>query len=243
LNAQENVAFPLRVARTPKQEVTERVAHALSLVGLTSFADKMPHQLSGGQQQRVAIARAIVARPGVLLMDEPFSALDAALRLQLRDELRELTTSLGLTTLYVTHDQDEAMSMCDRIAVLDRGLVRHVPTPEALYERPESRFVAEFIGRCNWLPGEMGQTGVRPEHVRVLPNTTDSSPTQSADCFQAFGTIRSCAYTGGAYALTCEIDGSDELWSLEHTLRLSPGTAVTVTVASEHLMHISQFTH
>jgi len=150
LNASENVAFPLRVTRTPKHEVTTRVAEALELVGLSHFAEKMPHQLSGGQQQRVAIARAIVARPSVLLMDEPFSALDAALRLQLRDELRELTTSLGLTTIYVTHDQADAMAMSDRIAVLDRGVLKQVSTPEDLYLQPRDAFVANFIGRCNW---------------------------------------------------------------------------------------------
>lgn len=250
LNAAENVAFPLRVARTAKSETRQRVAEALELVGLSHFAEKMPHQLSGGQQQRVAIARAIVARPSVLLMDEPFSALDAALRLQLRGELRELTNSLGLTTVYVTHDQAEAMAMSDRIAVLERGVLRQISTPEELYLRPADRFVAGFIGRCNWLPsvGE-GSTadaarGVRPEHVRVrhandqmadrriTPRDTTTGETL------LLGTVTACAYTGGAYSVSCSVIGADTPWSFEHDRRLDPGAEVWLSVADHHLIHL-----
>ena len=239
LSTAENVAFPLQVAKTPKDEVAQRVREALDLVGLSEFMEKMPHQLSGGQQQRVAIARAIVARPRVLLMDEPFSALDAALRLQLRAELRDLTSRLGLTTVYVTHDQAEAMSMSDRIAVLERGVLRQVSTPEELYERPANQFVAEFIGQCNWLPGHEGVQGVRPERVRVM--------THSSDAASIPATIESCVYTGGRYTLTARVYEASstnepvtasQLWSLEHDSRITPGTEVSLSMRESDVMHV-----
>lgn len=241
LSTQENVAFPLRVSRTPKAEIADRVRRALDLVGLSHFAEKMPHQLSGGQQQRVAIARAIVAKPRVLLMDEPFSALDAALRLQLRDELRDLTTSLGLTTLYVTHDQAEAMAMSDRIAVLDQGVLRQVSTPEELYQQPTNRFVADFIGRCNWLPDRFGKQGVRPEHVSITA-VKDSAhtvqPTSAPGVLEFQGMIISCTYTGGFYTLACMVDGAETAWSLENPERLTPGTPVQLTVPESAVMRV-----
>ncbi|NLA64962.1 MAG: ABC transporter ATP-binding protein [Leucobacter sp.] len=232
LSAAENVAFTLRVARRPKAEITQRVAEALELVGLAQFSQKMPHQLSGGQQQRVAIARAIVGRPSILLMDEPFSALDAALRLQLRDELRKLTKSLGLTTLYVTHDQAEAMAMSDRIAVMQLGRVRQLSSPEELYLRPADQFVASFIGRCNWLPEP--SRGVRPEHVQVHL----TSHTVPADSVVLHATVTSCAYTGGLYALTAEVAGAPTSWILEHSERIEPGTEITLAIAEHHVMTV-----
>ncbi|NLB47795.1 MAG: ABC transporter ATP-binding protein [Microbacteriaceae bacterium] len=237
LTASENVAFPLRVARTPKNEVERRVTEALELVSLAQFGSKFPHQLSGGQQQRVAIARAIVARPGILLMDEPFSALDAALRLQLRDELRRLTTRLGLTTIYVTHDQAEAMAMSDRIAVLERGVVRQLSSPEELYLMPADRFVAGFIGRCNWLPPTAHNSevrGVRPEYVAV--NANGSGVAESAVVVR--GIVTACAYTGGSYSVTCEVAGAETPWSLDHAERIEPGTEVTLTIAERHLIRL-----
>lgn len=235
LNATENVAFPLRVARTQKSEVESRVAEALDLVGLAEFAQKMPHQLSGGQQQRVAIARAIVARPAILLMDEPFSALDAALRLQLRDELRNLTTALGLTTLYVTHDQAEALAMSDRVAVLQRGVVQQLSTPEELYLRPANRFVAGFIGQCNWLPQLADSTdarGIRPEHVQ-LHHAANEAPTGST---VLHGTVTGCAYTGGTYSIACEVTGAEAPWALNHHERVDAGTEVWLSVAESELI-------
>ena len=146
----ENVAYTLR-ARKDTADLADRVHDALAKVQLPAHADRYPHQLSGGQQQRVAFARAVVDRPPVLLMDEPLSALDAALRVDLRAELTALTRSLGLTAVYVTHDQHEAMSMADRIVVLQDGFVRQDGAPETVYQRPTSRFVADFIGRLNAL--------------------------------------------------------------------------------------------
>ena len=146
----ENVAYTLR-ARKDTTDLEDRVHDALAKVQLPIHADRYPHQLSGGQQQRVAFARAVVDRPPVLLMDEPLSALDAALRVDLRAELTALTRSLGLTAVYVTHDQHEAMSMADRILVMQDGFVRQDGAPETVYQRPTSRFVAGFIGRLNSL--------------------------------------------------------------------------------------------
>ena len=146
----ENVAYTLR-ARKDTADLEDRVHDALAKVQLPVHADRYPHQLSGGQQQRVAFARAVVDRPPVLLMDEPLSALDAALRVDLRAELTALTRSLGLTAVYVTHDQHEAMSMADRILVMQDGFVRQDGAPETVYQRPTSRFVAGFIGRLNTL--------------------------------------------------------------------------------------------
>jgi iron(III) transport system ATP-binding protein len=143
----ENVAFPLRVRRTPAQSVRQRVEHALASVGLAGFADRGATQLSGGQQQRVALARALVYEPAILLLDEPLSNLDAKLREQMRFELRALQQRLKLTILYVTHDQTEAMTLSDRIAVVHDGRFEQVGTPEEVYERPATAFVGEFLGR------------------------------------------------------------------------------------------------
>jgi iron(III) transport system ATP-binding protein len=149
----ENVAFPLKVRKTGKRARQTKVAEVLGLVELGDLADRYPHQLSGGQRQRVALARALVYEPSVLLLDEPFSNLDAKLRERARAWLRRLQHQLGLTTVFVTHDQDEAMQMSDRILVMDQGRVQQIATPEDVYRRPANRFVASFLGRCNLLPG------------------------------------------------------------------------------------------
>jgi iron(III) transport system ATP-binding protein len=149
----ENVAFPLRIRRLGRPERRARVAEILELVELGELAERYPHQLSGGQRQRVALARALVYAPSVLLLDEPFSNLDAKLRERARSWLKRLQQQLGLTTLFVTHDQDEAMAMSNRILVMDQGRVQQVGTPEEIYHRPANRFVASFLGRCNFLDG------------------------------------------------------------------------------------------
>jgi iron(III) transport system ATP-binding protein len=153
LSVAENVAFPLRVRRVGRAARRARVDEALELVELGGMADRYPHQLSGGQRQRVALARALVYQPRLLLLDEPFSNLDAKLRERARAWLRELQQHLGLTTLFVTHDQDEALEMSDRILVMDGGRVQQVGTPEEIYRRPVNEFVATFVGRCNLLRG------------------------------------------------------------------------------------------
>jgi iron(III) transport system ATP-binding protein len=149
----QNLAFPLRIRRMSKAAIRARVAEVLDLVELGPLARRYPHQLSGGQQQRVALARAIAYSPAVLLLDEPFSNLDAKLRERARDWLRELQHTLGLTTVFVTHDQDEALSMSDRILVMDGGRILRDATPEESYRQPRVRFVADFLGQCNFLTG------------------------------------------------------------------------------------------
>ena len=149
----KNVAFGLEERRLPRREIERKVSEALELVGLSAYADRRPAQLSGGQQQRVAVARTIAIEPKVLLLDEPLSNLDAKMRVSVRRELRSLQQRLGLTTIFVTHDQEEANTICDRIAVMEAGNIRQVGTPMELYERPDNLFVAGFLGSANILEG------------------------------------------------------------------------------------------
>jgi spermidine/putrescine ABC transporter ATP-binding subunit len=151
----ENVAFPLRMRRRPRTEVRDRVDRALAMVHLTGLGTRLPRQLSGGQQQRVALARALVFDPGLLLMDEPLGALDRNLREQMKQEIKRIHRELGVTVLYVTHDQEEALTMSDRVALMSRGQIAQLGSAEDLYERPSSRFVAEFIGESNLLEGRV----------------------------------------------------------------------------------------
>jgi putative spermidine/putrescine transport system ATP-binding protein len=155
LTASRNVAFPLEMRRVPKAEIGRRVAAALRLVGLPDHGDRLPSELSGGQQQRVALARAIVFEPPLLLMDEPLGALDKKLRDQMQVEISRLHRELQVSVLYVTHDQEEALVMSDRIAVFNRGRIEQIGAPKALYERPRTRFVADFIGNSSFLPGSV----------------------------------------------------------------------------------------
>jgi iron(III) transport system ATP-binding protein len=155
LDVYENVAYGLRVQRRRDQEVKARVGEALELVELGGYERRQPSQLSGGQQQRVALARALIMQPRVLLFDEPLSNLDARLRLQMRDEIRAIQQRLGITAVYVTHDQSEAMALSDIIVVMNRGRAEQIGTPQDLYRRPASRFVADFIGRSNLVPGQI----------------------------------------------------------------------------------------
>ena len=150
-----NVSFGLEERRLPADEVRNRAMAALALVGLEGFEDRRPNQLSGGQQQRVALARTLAVEPQVLLLDEPLSNLDAKLRVQMRRELLALHKRLGITTIFVTHDQEEALTICDRIAVMDAGVVQQVGTPIELFDRPANRFVAQFVGSVNLIEGEL----------------------------------------------------------------------------------------
>jgi iron(III) transport system ATP-binding protein len=151
LTVSGNVAFPLKIRKMKRDAVRRRVMETLDLVEMAGYAGRYPHELSGGQQQRVALARALVYSPSVLLLDEPFSNLDAKLRERARTWLKRLQGELGLTTLFVTHDQDEALSLSDRIVVMNAGQVLQVGAPEDIYHRPNTRFVAEFLGHCNVL--------------------------------------------------------------------------------------------
>ena len=152
LNVYENVAYGLKVARLPKKEIEERVAKTLELVELGGYEKRAPNQLSGGQQQRVALARALIMEPKVLLMDEPLSNLDAKLREQMRNEIRRIQQMINITSVYVTHDQVEAMTISDRIVIMNEGRIEQIGTPVEIYRHPKSRFVADFIGRANFIP-------------------------------------------------------------------------------------------
>ena len=155
MTVRENVEFGLRMRKVPPAERRERGQEALDLVGLGDRGQRFAHQLSGGQQQRVALARALVTRPRVLLLDEPLSALDAKVRVQLREQIRRIQTELGITTLFVTHDQEEALAVADRVAVMRAGRIEQIGTPEDLYVRPATPFVADFVGLSNRVPGEL----------------------------------------------------------------------------------------
>jgi putative spermidine/putrescine transport system ATP-binding protein len=176
LSVFENVAYGLRVKGVAKPETTTRVTEALSTVRLAGFGDRRPAQLSGGQRQRVALARALVNRPRVLLLDEPLGALDLKLREQMQVELKSIQAQVGITFVFVTHDQAEALTMSDRVAVINRGRVEQVDTPAAIYERPATTFVAGFVGTSNLLPpdvaaelvGQKGTFSVRPEKIRLV---------------------------------------------------------------------------
>jgi len=157
MNIFDNVAYGLTVREVPKETIKKRVSQALQLVGLEGFERRLPSELSGGQQQRVALARALVIEPKVLLLDEPLSNLDAKLRVQTRVEITRLQKKLGITTIYVTHDQEEALCISDRIAVMNKGLIQQVASPRTIYERPDNQFVADFIGVANFINGTFAE--------------------------------------------------------------------------------------
>ncbi|HLN13266.1 MAG TPA: ABC transporter ATP-binding protein [bacterium] len=152
MTVEQNIAFGLRIRRLERAAIARQVQEALALVGLPGSGQKYPHQLSGGEQQRVAVARALVLEPQILLLDEPFSNLDARLRVRMREEVKQLQRKVGITTVFVTHDQEEALTIADRIAVMHAGVLQQVDTPSALYEYPRTLFVADFIGTMNLLP-------------------------------------------------------------------------------------------
>ncbi len=168
LDIWENIAFGLKREGLPKAEISQRVGEMLDLVQLGAFAKRKPHQLSGGQQQRVALARSLAKRPNLLLLDEPLGALDKKLREQTQFELVNIIEKVGVTCVMVTHDQEEAMTMASRIAVMSKGRVQQVGTPEEVYEHPKNRFVADFIGNVNMFPGRL--TLDEPDHCEVSSN-------------------------------------------------------------------------
>ncbi|RZT62167.1 putative spermidine/putrescine transport system ATP-binding protein [Microcella alkaliphila] len=198
----ENVAYGLKVRKTPKTEITARVGESLEQVRLSHVADRLPHQLSGGQRQRIALARALILRPRVLLLDEPLGALDKQLREQMQIELKQIQREVGITFVFVTHDQEEALTLSDRIAVFNEGRVEQVGTPREVYEYPQTAFVASFLGISNLIPADLarelagaeGAISVRPERVRLA--ATDAS--MSAAETSVIGTITETVYTGPA---------------------------------------------
>ena len=171
-----NVAYPLTIAKKDRASVERKVAHVLDIVHLSQYAKRYPNQLSGGQQQRVALARALVAEPKLLLLDEPLSNLDAKLRESMRFESKEIQRNLGITVVYVTHDQTEAMAMSDRVFLINRGVVQQKGTPEEIYRQPVNQFVADFLGKVDFIKGEAGGGRILLHHTEVsLPYAGDKT--------------------------------------------------------------------
>ncbi|WP_301172427.1 ABC transporter ATP-binding protein [Brevibacillus nitrificans] len=186
LTIYENVAYGLQIKKVPKEELKTRVNRVLALMHLEEFKDRLPSQLSGGQQQRVALARAVVTEPKVLLFDEPLSNLDAKLREYMRDELRKLQQRLGITSLYVTHDQSEAMAISDQVVIMTKGVIQQVGSPHEIYTKPVNHFVADFMGKANFLTGkiegrEKDAWIVSLENNRILVKVDRNIPVQVAD--------------------------------------------------------------
>ena len=256
LSVFEHVAFGLRERRVPKVERRQRVAAALRMVGLEGLETRRPGQLSGGQQQRVALARTLVLQPRALLLDEPLSNLDASLREQMRFEIRRIHDETGITMVYVTHDQAEAMVIADRIAVVNAGRVEQVGTPPEIYEAPRSRFVASFIGQTNCLPGRVVAPGVvqcgelkfetveseeipvgeeavlcvRPHAVRVLPADATTGP--SNNCSR--GSVVQEVYLGDRRDLRVQLANGPQLRALASSgPRYAPGAEVVVHLPAE----------
>jgi putative spermidine/putrescine transport system ATP-binding protein len=201
----ENVSYGLRVAKVPKEERAKRRDEALEMVRLPGYADRKPGELSGGQRQRVALARAIVNRPRVLLLDEPLGALDLKLREQMQAELKTIQGEVGITFVYVTHDQDEALTMSDRIAVFNEGLIEQVSTPYDLYEHPKSEFVAGFVGVSNLLERDGERFTIRPEKVQLVEGeTADGLHTER-------GRVAATAYAGMVTRYTVDLERGGEL--------------------------------
>jgi putative spermidine/putrescine transport system ATP-binding protein len=195
-------------------------------VRLTGFGDRSPHQLSGGQRQRVALARALVNRPKVLLLDEPLGALDLKLRREMQIELKEMQREVGITFVFVTHDQEEALTMSDRIAVFNQGRIEQVGAPAEIYERPATPFVASFVGTSNLLEGESAQRvvgtpgiySVRPEKIRVLKESAESDEPEHTT---AVGTVAEVVYLGDATRFLVDLDAGGRLTALQQNLETS----------------------
>ncbi|MFD9663170.1 ABC transporter ATP-binding protein [Rhodococcus sp. NPDC059968] len=231
LNAADNVAFGLRMRRVGAAERRARATHLLDLVGLPQHGDRYPHQLSGGQQQRIALARALALRPRVLLLDEPLSALDAKVRLTLRDEIRRLQRELAITTLFVTHDQEEALSMADRVAVMRAGRLEQCAAPAELYARPATAFVAEFVGTMTRVPGYTVDGGTTVEVLgRRLPvDGPGHGADRDVDVLVRPESVQLTAEPDG----TARVTGITFLGSVTRlTVRLADGTTVKADLSS-----------
>ncbi|MEU1268648.1 ABC transporter ATP-binding protein [Streptomyces sp. NPDC005799] len=250
MTVEQNVAYSLKVRGVPKAERLVRARKALSEVRLEGFGKRRPAQLSGGQRQRVALARALVGRPSVLLLDEPLGALDLKLREQMQVELKALQSEVGITFVLVTHDQEEALTMSDRIAVLNQGRVEQVGTPAEIYERPATAFVASFVGTSNLLEGESAQRvvgapgvySVRPEKIRVLKESAESDEPEHAS---AVGTVAEVVYLGDATRFLVDLDAGGRLTALQQNLETSAedvaayrGTRVRLSWHRRHTVHV-----
>ena len=256
LNVFENVAFGLRNAKVPQKEVEQRVTEMLEIVSLKGFEKRKPDQLSGGQQQRVAIARALVNRPEVLLLDEPLGALDLRLRKDMQNELKRIQQQLGITFIYVTHDQEEALAMSDTVVVMDKGRIQQIGTPEDIYNEPKNAFVADFIGESNILDGIMradyvveffgrkfrcldkGFAPDEPVDVVIRPEDVDIVPPDSG---HLCGTVTSVTFKGVHYDTIVDFKGFK--WLIQTTDLHRPGEYIGIRLTPDdiHVMKKSEY--
>jgi putative spermidine/putrescine transport system ATP-binding protein len=238
----DNVAFPLKMRRQPSATIRARVGRALDLVHLTGLGERLPRQLSGGQQQRVALARALVFDPGLLLMDEPLGALDRNLREQMKIEIKRIHRDVGVTVLYVTHDQEEALTMSDRVALMNRGRIAQLGSAEDLYERPATRFVAEFIGESNLIEGrvESGHGGtalVLADGTRLVLPSGPSASRQAAACTLMVRPEKIMLGTAGHPETGLDGTVEEVIYVGEFTryrVRVAPAAVINVKVANTH---------
>ena len=248
LDVFENIAFGLRIAKVPEEEIRERVTEMLGVVSLKGFEKRRVDQLSGGQQQRVAIARALVNRPKVLLLDEPLGALDLRLRKDMQNELKRIQQQMGITFIYVTHDQEEALTMSDTVVVMDKGRIQQIGTPEDIYNEPKNAFVADFIGDSNIVDGVMHkdflvsfsgvqfpcvdrgfareqsvQVVVRPEDIEVV------SPMEG----QLVGVVNDVIFKGVHFEMHVDVEGRE--WLIHSTRACTPGETIGMRIGPNEI--------
>ena len=256
LDVFENIAFGLRIAKVPAEEIEERVTEMLGVVSLKGFEHRKITQLSGGQQQRVAIARALVNRPKVLLLDEPLGALDLRLRKDMQNELKRIQQQMGITFIYVTHDQEEALTMSDTVVVMDKGRIQQIGTPEDIYNEPKNAFVADFIGESNILNGTMVRDNVvkmygkefpcvdggfapnEPVDVVIRPEDIDIVPVEQG---QLAGTVTNVTFKGMQYDIIVDFRGFK--WLIQTTDHSPVGVRIGVKIDPDgfHIMKKSEY--
>ena len=256
LDVFENIAFGLRIAKVPAEEIEERVTEMLGVVSLKGFEHRKITQLSGGQQQRVAIARALVNRPKVLLLDEPLGALDLRLRKDMQNELKRIQQQMGITFIYVTHDQEEALTMSDTVVVMDKGRIQQIGTPEDIYNEPKNAFVADFIGESNILNGTMVRDNVvkmygkefpcvdggfspnEPVDVVIRPEDIDIVPVEQG---QLAGTVTNVTFKGMQYDIIVDFRGFK--WLIQTTDHSPMGARIGVKIDPDgfHIMKKSEY--
>ena len=256
LDVFENIAFGLRIAKVPEEEIRQRVTEMLEVVSLKGFDRRRIDQLSGGQQQRVAIARALVNRPKVLLLDEPLGALDLRLRKDMQNELKRIQQQMGITFIYVTHDQEEALTMSDTVVVMDKGRIQQIGTPEDIYNEPKNAFVADFIGESNILNGVMVRDKVvkmygrefpcvdggfapnEPVDVVIRPEDIDIVPVEQG---QLVGTVTSVTFKGMQYDIIVDFRGFK--WLIQTTDHSPEGARIGVKIDPDgfHIMKKSEY--
>ena len=256
LDVFENIAFGLRIAKVPAEEIEERVTEMLGVVSLKGFEHRKITQLSGGQQQRVALARALVNRPKVLLLDEPLGALDLRLRKDMQNELKRIQQQMGITFIYVTHDQEEALTMSDTVVVMDKGRIQQIGTPEDIYNEPKNAFVADFIGESNILNGTMVRDNVvkmygkefpcvdggfapnEPVDVVIRPEDIDIVPVEQG---QLVGTVTNVTFKGMQYDIIVDFRGFK--WLIQTTDHSPVGARIGVKIDPDgfHIMKKSEY--